>query len=167
MIGQALNFGFHFSRDSCAPSTNGKMSEYHAAVGLADLAGWASKRRAFRQVAERYRDRMAQAGLADQLHCAPDICSSYMLFNCEDRGQSARVQEALRCHGIEFRLWYGLGLQHQPYFARSEADELTATDALAPCLLGLPMALDLPDATIRRVVEAVVDGVRGCASHAV
>ena len=35
-IGQALNFGFSGSRESRSPSTNGKMSEYHAAVGLAE-----------------------------------------------------------------------------------------------------------------------------------
>lgn len=167
LIGQALNFGFHFSRDSCAPSTNGKMSEFHAAVGLADLSGWELKRRAFRRVAERYRSGLTQAGLGAQLHCAPDICSSYVLFHCRDPGQSARLQEALKRHGIEFRLWYGLGLQHQPYFSRSEADSMPVTDALAPCLLGLPMALDLPDAVIDRVVQAVIDGTRRCLPHAV
>jgi dTDP-4-amino-4,6-dideoxygalactose transaminase len=167
LIGQALNFGFHFSRDSCAPSTNGKMSEYHAAVGLADLSGWTNKQAAFRRVADRYRDRMHRAGLGKQLHCAPDICSSYMLFHCRNAGESTRLQESLKRHDIEFRLWYGLGLQHQPYFARSEADALPVTDALAPCLLGLPMALDLPDAAIDRVVQAVVDGVRGCVLHVV
>ena len=39
-IGQALNFGFFGSRDSATPSLNGKLSEYHAAVGLAELEGW-------------------------------------------------------------------------------------------------------------------------------
>src|ERR1019366_10315163 len=37
---QTLNFGSSGSRDSRTPSTNGKMSEYHAAVGLAELDGW-------------------------------------------------------------------------------------------------------------------------------
>src|SRR5262249_5312015 len=37
---QALNFGFHGSRESRMASTNGKMSEYNAAVGLAELDEW-------------------------------------------------------------------------------------------------------------------------------
>src|SRR5262249_15111336 len=37
---QALNFGFMGARRSDIPGTNGKMSEYHAAIGLAELHGW-------------------------------------------------------------------------------------------------------------------------------
>ena len=37
---QALNFGVSSIRDCRMASTNGKMSEYHAAVGLAELDGW-------------------------------------------------------------------------------------------------------------------------------
>ena len=36
-IGQALNFGFQMTRESRSAGINGKMSEYHAAVGLASL----------------------------------------------------------------------------------------------------------------------------------
>src|SRR4029078_4749782 len=54
-VTQALNFGFHDSRDSRAASTNGKMSEYHAAIGLAELDGWDEKRRAILRAAEAYR----------------------------------------------------------------------------------------------------------------
>ena len=40
---RALNLGFEGSRESQGPSINGKMSEYHAAVGLAELDGWDRK----------------------------------------------------------------------------------------------------------------------------
>ena len=40
---EALNFGFYNSRLSVASSSNGKMSEYHAAVGLAELDNWPVK----------------------------------------------------------------------------------------------------------------------------
>jgi dTDP-4-amino-4,6-dideoxygalactose transaminase len=43
---QALNFGFLGSRCAEAAGINGKMSEYHAAVGLAELDGWNEKRAA-------------------------------------------------------------------------------------------------------------------------
>jgi dTDP-4-amino-4,6-dideoxygalactose transaminase len=52
---QALNFGFYGTRDSRGASTNGKMSEYHAAVGLAELDGWEGKLNAYRAVADMYR----------------------------------------------------------------------------------------------------------------
>lgn len=44
---KALNFGFEIARISEGPSLNGKMSEYHAMVGLADLEGWPEKRARF------------------------------------------------------------------------------------------------------------------------
>lgn len=155
LVGQALNFGFHFTRDSCAASTNGKMSEYHAAVGLADLAGWESKRADFLRVIACYRQHLERVGLGARLVAAPDVCSNYILFRCTDAAESSRVQDVLREHRAEFRLWYGLGLHHQPYFADCSADQLWATDELAPCLLGLPMATDLPEASVRRIVTAL------------
>jgi hypothetical protein len=45
----AANFGFHSVRDCRAPNTNGKRSEVHAALGLAELDGWEGKRDGFRR----------------------------------------------------------------------------------------------------------------------
>ena len=53
--GRALNFGFDGSRDALTTGFNGKMSEYHAAVGLAALDGWPQTRAAFLAVGEAYR----------------------------------------------------------------------------------------------------------------
>ena len=151
-IGQALNFGFSGSRESRAPSTNGKMSEYHAAVGLAELDGWPVKSAALREVSAAYRRHAVAAGLGDRLFTAPRLCSSYVLFDAGDEARSLRLQRELELRGIGHRLWYGLGLHHQPSFAACPADPLPVTKALAPRLLGLPMAQDLDDACIARVV---------------
>ena len=61
-VTRALNFGFFGDRNTQSPSTNGKMSEYHAAVGLAELDAWPQKCHAFDVVARAYRQRMAAAG---------------------------------------------------------------------------------------------------------
>ena len=154
-IGQALNFGFSGSRESRAPSTNGKMSEYHAAVGLAELDGWPQKSAALRVVADRYRRQAIDAGLDERVFTAPQLCSSYVLFDAGDAHTGERVRAALDRGGIGHRLWYGLGLHHQPSFADYPADALPVTDALAPRLVGLPMAPDLDAAAIARVVAAL------------
>jgi dTDP-4-amino-4,6-dideoxygalactose transaminase len=158
-IAQSLNFGFRFSRDSCTASTNGKMSEYHAAVGLAELDGWAAKQDAFADVVFRYRRALSAVGLAPRMVAAPDICSMYVLFRCGDEAESQRVQASLRDHRVEFRHWYGHGLQEQSYYRDTPADALPVTRRLAPCLLGLPMAIDLPEAMIQRVARALADGL--------
>ena len=63
-IGQALNFGFQMTRESRSAAINGKMSEYHAAVGLAELDGWPEKRLALEAVADNYRRRLGDVGLS-------------------------------------------------------------------------------------------------------
>lgn len=152
---RALNFGFRESRESRCPSINGKMSEYHAAVGLAELSNWESKRRALLKVAQRYRSAFAAAGRADRFQAGPDIASNYALFRFEDPAQCVAAQRALEDAAIETRLWYGLGLHRQPSLMHAPSDTLACTQALAPTLLGLPMAPDLHESHVDRVVSLV------------
>jgi dTDP-4-amino-4,6-dideoxygalactose transaminase len=152
---RALNFGFYGSRDSQSASINGKLSELHAAVGLAELDGWEAKRAALHAVARRYRERFAAAGLADRFFGPPLISSSYALFACGSAEESSRAQAALRADAVEFRLWYGGGLQEQTHFATSRHGALAATADLAPRLLGVPMFPDLGADAIARVVGAL------------
>ncbi|MCX7041900.1 MAG: DegT/DnrJ/EryC1/StrS family aminotransferase [Gammaproteobacteria bacterium] len=158
-IGQALNYGFHFSRDSRTASTNGKMSEYHAAIGLAELDDWRQKQAAFARVVACYHRHVAGTPLEPMLFTAPDVCSSYVLLRCHDGVQAHRVQQSLDRNGVEYRHWYGQGLHHQSYYADSLRDALPVTDAITPCLLGLPMAPDLDEQTVARVVRALHDGL--------
>ena len=152
---RALNFGFHGTRNSASASTNGKMSEYHAAVGLAELDGWPEKRRALAGVATRYRMRLASNGVTHPFHGAPAIASCYALLEVHSPAESDRLQDRLQRTGIEFRFWYGLGLHRQQYFEDVAHDPLEMTEQLAPRLLGLPTAPDLQDAAIDRVATAL------------
>ena len=115
-VTESLNFGFYQDRESRSPSTNGKMSEYHAAVGLAELDAWPTKAQAFRAVADEYRLRLAALGLGDRLLATPAVAGCYVLFRCGDVDEAIRVQETLASCGVEFRSWYGLGLHTQPHF---------------------------------------------------
>lgn len=157
--GVALNFGFNNSRDSISASINGKLSEYHAAVGLAELDGWLEKRAQFSQVAASYGRHALQVGLGDGLVVGPEICSSYVLFQCEDRAQAARVQAQLAADGIGFRLWYGAGIHRQPHFADCLRASLEMTDRIAPLLVGLPMATDMPECAVARVVATLARSI--------
>jgi len=155
---RALNFGFQSSRECRSASINGKLSEYHAAIGLAELDGWHSKRQAFAAVAANYRQAFEIAGLDGRLLSSPDICSSYALFCCSHPEQAERVKLSLRSEGIEFRLWYGNGLHRHAHFAGSARGRLAVTDHLAHCVIGLPMALDLTFDVINRIAATVLEG---------
>lgn len=63
----ALNFGFHNSRESTGPSINGKISEYHAAIGLAEMDAWQAKRQGFITAARAYRNHAVEHGLEQYL----------------------------------------------------------------------------------------------------
>jgi dTDP-4-amino-4,6-dideoxygalactose transaminase len=157
-VGQALNFGFAGSRSSGSPSTNGKLSEYHAAVGLAQLDVWPATRPALRAVADRYRLAFGPA-LANRFHGMPGVAGCYALFYCSSREESDGVRAGLVKAGVDYRQWYGDGLLQHPHFADASHEALPNTERLGQRLLGVPTAVDLSDEAIARVVRAVSDAV--------
>ncbi len=155
---KALNFGFMGARRSETAGTNGKMSEYHAAVGLAELDGWAEKRAAFARVSALYRDRASRHELGGRLITAPLIASCYALYEAAGIREAQSVMVALTAVGAEHRYWYGSGLHREPHFADAARDPLPRVEALAPRLIGLPTAPDLAPDDIARIVAAVARG---------
>jgi dTDP-4-amino-4,6-dideoxygalactose transaminase len=160
---RALNFGFYGARDSLAPSTNGKLSEYHAAVGLAELDHWSLKYNAALAVTILYRHQLTDAGLVERFVGAPEISVSYNLFQCRDLRESRIIQKRLAEAGIGWRLWYGTGLHNQTYYKNMGHDALPVTEAIAPCLLGLPTGPDLTAGQVSRIVAILAAGVEAAA----
>lgn len=158
-VERALNFGFIRARDAEVSGINGKMSEYHAAVGLAELDGWPEKRLALQTVADRYRKAMVAIGLGARFLGAPDVGLTYVLFRCDDPGEAQHVRGWLERESVDTRLWYGKGLHTQTCYAALPHGALPVTDALAPCLLGLPLAPDLTGVQIERVTRVLADAL--------
>ncbi len=158
-IKRTLNFGFWGSRESISTSLNGKMSEYHAAVGLARFDSWPKYRSAMEAVSMDYRRRFEQIGRADAFYGFPKIDGGYAIFLCSDLDESRAVQRSLAADGIEFRMWYGRGIQRHAHFAEAPSDNLDATEALCERLIGLPMAPDLTSVQRERVVRAIYRAV--------
>jgi dTDP-4-amino-4,6-dideoxygalactose transaminase len=158
-IAWALNFGFQGVRDSSLPSTNGKLSEYHAAVALASLDGWAARQVEAAAVNAAYRDRAQEAGIGERLVLAPQVASTYALLVCADDDEAGRVLAACDDAGVDTRLWYGRGVQANQWFSTAAADPLEITRCLAPRVIGLPMAHDLGPEQLDRVVSAVARGL--------
>jgi dTDP-4-amino-4,6-dideoxygalactose transaminase len=159
-VGQALNYGFCDSRLSQSASTNGKMSEFHAAIGLAELDGWQGKRAAMYQVASEYRRQLAEAGLAGKLLAAPEVSSSYVLYRAADADEAENLRHSLERANIGYRLWYGGGLREQPHFSAAPAEPLPITEMIAPLVIGIPTAPDLTAHQVAQVVQALVRGNR-------
>ena len=137
----ALNFGFSRDRNSRGPSINGKMNEYNAAIGLCSLDRWNATENALREVFEFYTD--AFAGVP---HCRlilwPRISGAYAILFCEELSPHYVTAE-LEFSDIDYRFWYGRGLQSQEYVKRQLGESrLPVSEYLCSRLIGLPIALD-------------------------
>ncbi len=150
---RSLNFGILWKRESTSTGTNGKMSEYHAAVGLASLDEWDQTCRANRAVVEAYGCAAQAFGVRERLVLAPDIASNYALLDAGSQPAANDVVTALRTQKIESRRWYGVGLHHEPYWRNTHRDPLPQTDRIAPAVVGLPMYCDISPADIERTIE--------------
>ena len=154
-IARAINFGFFGSRDCQSANTNGKLSEYHAAVGLAELDGWADKGRALLSVAEAYRNALEGTGLVRHFLAAPQVASCYSLVRCETGADAVSLERALAENGMGFRRWYGGGLHRHSYYSGLEHDALPVTEQLADTLVGIPTAPDLAASDIRLIAATL------------
>jgi dTDP-4-amino-4,6-dideoxygalactose transaminase len=161
---RALNFGCYGSREAQSWGGNGKMSEYHAAVGLAELDGWTDKRSSFLAVADDYRRVAAAYGVAARLFVTPDVGMPYALFRCADAAEADHVRQALGKAHIGWRFWYGGGLLKHPHLSGARCDDLGTTSVLAPTLIGLPMAPDLSHARVSHVIGVLADALRSSAA---
>jgi dTDP-4-amino-4,6-dideoxygalactose transaminase/SAM-dependent methyltransferase len=159
-VTRILNFGFYGTRVAQSAGLNGKMSEYHAAVGLAELDEWHVKKAALHSVIEAYQRGMARAGLSEFFIAAPEIGLSYVLFHASCPEEAEQVQTRLDQQEIDTRLWYGAGLHRQTYFADRPRDPLPVTEETAPCLVGLPIAPDLTEPQTEHVIAALAAALR-------
>jgi dTDP-4-amino-4,6-dideoxygalactose transaminase len=154
-VARAINFGFFGSRDCQSANINGKLNEYQAAVGLAELDGWAEKSRALLSVSENYRSALEGTDLLDHFLAAPEVASCYALVRCKTGADAERLERALAENGVGFRRWYGGGLHRHSYYSGLEHEDLKVTEQLADTLVGLPTAPDLATSDIRLIAATL------------
>ena len=151
---QACNFGFLRSREARAPGFNGKMSEYHAAVGLAGLDALAEREDARQFQVATYAAVARAAGLGGRLTLSPDISSVYALFRAASPAEAAEAGARLDLAGIEHRRWYGRGAHREPYFSPAQP-HLPETERAGELLIGVPSFAELTLDDMERIVGAL------------
>lgn len=131
--------------------TNAKMSEYHAAVGLASI------QRLKRPTNGLWCDRLEFTYLPRllridgiELHAAVDLTVRTLLpVLLPDHCDAAAVSSALAAVGIETKQWYRPFLNERPEFFRYQRDGLLpVTGILSKRMLGLPWHEFLTDADV-------------------
>lgn len=154
-IKQRSNFGFYGTRDARLPGTNAKMSEYHAAVGLASMDAYVRDIEGFRAVAAAYRERLTRLQrVGFQAGFGSEWCGSVCVarFYGADR---QRITSRLEAVGIGSRAWWGTGVHAQTAFAELPRLPLPVTEMLAQETLGLPYFVDMTSTDVERVCRII------------
>jgi dTDP-4-amino-4,6-dideoxygalactose transaminase len=148
----ASNFGFSGTREALLPGCNAKMSEYHAAIGLAALDGWAATRKEFMRVALAYRRELSGCpGISLQDGYGARWVAATAVAEFAE-ASAPTVASTLAENGIDSRFWWGQGLhRHRVLCGLPRAAELSATEWLAEHTLGLPCFVDLADEEIHHI----------------
>lgn len=137
--------------------TNGKMSEYHCAVGLASLDEWPTSSQARIHLHQRYLKVLRERcpGLVFQ-HKADDGVYPLMPVLLPPGCSAAAAVAYLGRAGIDARRWYSPSLSTHPALADAEksGDLSTALD-IGGRILGLPYFLGIGDDQIDSVCTAL------------
>jgi dTDP-4-amino-4,6-dideoxygalactose transaminase len=153
------NFGFQGERIAMLPALNAKMSEYHAAIGLASLAQWRETRQQHARITAWYREILPHL---DRVSLQPGYGNGWVSATTSvilPPKSSARIAAHLRSAGIETKSWWGEGCHGQPAFIDCPRSGLPVTEELGARVLGLPHFPDMQKQDVERVAATLADAV--------
>jgi dTDP-4-amino-4,6-dideoxygalactose transaminase len=153
------NFGFQGERIAMLPAVNAKMSEYHAAVGLASLALWRETRHQHARIMEWYRQIIPSL---ERVSLQPGYGQGWVSATTSvllPQGRSTKIAAHLRRCGIETKAWWGEGCHRMPAFMDFPRSALPVTEELGTRVLGLPHFPDMQKQDVNRVADALAEAV--------
>ena len=158
-VRKRANFGFNAERESLMPATNAKLSEYHAAVGLAMFDEWTEVRGQWMAAAGGYRRSFSGS---NHLSLPKGFGESWIAAVCILRlanSKQAQVAAALGKAGIETKSWWGNGAHAYPVTAAYPRTPLSCTKTLARSTIGMPFYRDMTEREIGRIAEVTLGAV--------
>jgi len=154
-VQKRANFGFDRKREAVVLGGNAKLSEYHAAVGLAAMDEWSGARDEWMAVAQTYRRALTSS---NHVHFQDGFGQAWIGSTCVvrlDDGGADRTEALLHQQGIETRRWWGAGAHTQAATQEFPRCPLPVTEKLAASTIALPFYRDLADRDIERVVDCL------------
>lgn len=150
------NFGFWGTRESQVFGTNAKMSEYHAAVGLASLDSWEQTKQKLSALQTVCLSASQEIGIKTQPAMSQGDLSTYWIVQFELPEQKKMVVNLLQNQQIGYRDWWGQGAHEMVAFRNlPRENSLLNTEGLAQTTLGLPFHLNLTSGDVERVARLV------------
>lgn len=151
-LAQLSNFGI--GSQGLRGGTNAKLSEYHAAVGHADLDAWTSKSQLRLSIHQRYRELLTE-GLGQQISFQENtglVAPTSMVTLLATSTLRERAERACEQQGIQTRRWYQPLIHEQPSLVGVEAPyEMPHAQDIASRMLGLPFFLNISEQEMQTV----------------
>jgi dTDP-4-amino-4,6-dideoxygalactose transaminase len=157
------NMGFQGVRQAIVAAVNAKMSEYHAAVGLASLDEWSAARSEWLAVAQAYCAALVES---NQVQFQDGFGHGWISSTCILKlanSSAVQVGQQLAAAGIDTRRWWGDGAHAHPATAGYPRSRLAVTEACANAVIGVPFYRDLAAADVRHVANAILTAVSDAA----
>ncbi len=154
-VRQAANFGLTPHGVVVHGGTNAKLSEFHAAVGLAALAAWPHRNNALRQLRREYLEALECLHPVVTWQETPgSIVAPILPLRLIGIADIEAVRSLLSDAGIETRRWYCPILPQHPLFSGFTAiDGVPVARQLSTELLGVPFHTSLQRNEMAYVVE--------------
>jgi dTDP-4-amino-4,6-dideoxygalactose transaminase len=159
------NFGIGADGIISQSGDNAKMSEYHAAVGLAQLTRWAQLRERNKMIWQIYQRCLKSLGEQIGFQQGPEQRIHSQMPVSVPAGQVSRLATWLTEQGIETRRWYCPPLPKHPAFSDIPCvgpdgkQDLPVTARLADGLLGLPFHARLEETQIEFICDRLGEGL--------
>jgi dTDP-4-amino-4,6-dideoxygalactose transaminase len=159
------NYGIESNYNAHFPGMNGKMSEFHAIVGLHNLKRLDSLL-AQRQSRARYMRDKIESSTGFRLACWPEgIVHTFKDFTILVPDGAAgserdRVMKYLGEKGIETRAYFYPPVHEQTYFSKYASRALPKTECLARRVITLPFYTTLSDDQMNYMVETLQEAER-------
>jgi dTDP-4-amino-4,6-dideoxygalactose transaminase len=155
------NYGIEANYDAHYPGLNGKMSEFHALVGLYNLErldGYLQIRQA---QARYYNDRITSSTSFELLPWPDDVTHTFKDFTvlvppCLEARRD-QVIARLKEMGVETRAYFWPPVHAQNFFARFADRRLPLTESLSRRVITLPFYTSITRDEIDYVVSALAD----------
>jgi dTDP-4-amino-4,6-dideoxygalactose transaminase len=154
------NFGFQAPRVAELPGTNAKMTEYSAAIGLAQFDEWPATRSTWRRLTDAF---VHEIGKVDGVRLAPQFgegwVSSFGMVQFDESILAENVSAFLDREGFETRQWWGKGCHCHPAYSHYSRSALPVTTKLGLHVLGLPFWLGLERDHVISMVDVLEEAI--------
>jgi dTDP-4-amino-4,6-dideoxygalactose transaminase len=160
-VHEQTNFGYYTRRISI-PGTNSKMSEYSAAVGLAAMDRWATRRAEWVKTTEICKRELAPVAERHNLTMwwVDDAVSTTCNIRLPNLAADTVISQ-LQVRGIKARQWWDKGCHVQPAYAKYPRADLSITEQLGASVVSLPFYVDIPEGALIRVAKTLDEVLKG------